>query len=276
MFTVTVWVPPAVTVMPDALPWQVPPPVVLALREIESPVAAGMPPSWNSMDWLLFTATVPGLGAPGSVIAVPELLRRSYVTLEMTAPPGSVSANPRVPVPLPGSPVIVDVAPCPSPPPFSEGDEEHARGIAPAATATAPPRTTASFQLRRAIILADIRAPPGRATHGGRVVTLPSGPAVGATGRPARERTGTRENTGKSGPRRPKLVPHPPKFERANPEIVPWAGDQAARRRGVLRDSSHESESLVSPGPRRPISVVGIPEVEWPPRKGLERPEPAA
>src|SRR5580700_742799 len=163
MFTVTVAVPPAVTVMPDALPWHIPPPVVLAVSEIESPVAAGTPPSWNSMDWLLFTATEPGLGAPGSVTAVPELLRRSYVTLEMTAPPGSVSANPRVPIPLPGFPVIADVGPCPCPSPlFSEGDEEHAKGIAPAATATAPARTTASFHLRCAIILPDIGAPPGR------------------------------------------------------------------------------------------------------------------
>ena len=58
--------------IPDALPWHVPPPVIDAVSEMESPVAAGTPPSWN--EWrALLTFTVPGLGALGRVTGVPEL-----------------------------------------------------------------------------------------------------------------------------------------------------------------------------------------------------------
>jgi len=55
----------------------VPPLVSDAVIEIESPVAAGTPPSWKSMDALLLTFTVPGFGAPDRVTTVPALLSRS-------------------------------------------------------------------------------------------------------------------------------------------------------------------------------------------------------
>jgi hypothetical protein len=61
------------------------------------------------MDAPLLTFTVPGFGARGSTTGVPELVRRSYVTLETTAPPGSVSAKPTVPTPPPGLNVFVEL-----------------------------------------------------------------------------------------------------------------------------------------------------------------------
>jgi hypothetical protein len=55
---------------------------------------------------LLATFTAPGLGVPPrSFTGAPELSRRAYVTLEMTSPPGNVSASPTVPV----SPSGIDV-----------------------------------------------------------------------------------------------------------------------------------------------------------------------
>ena len=86
-----------------------PPPAIDAVSEMESPVAAGTPPSWKSMDALLLTFTVPGLGAVGSMTGVPELVRRSYVTLETTAPPGSVSAKPTVPAASSGLDGVVEL-----------------------------------------------------------------------------------------------------------------------------------------------------------------------
>jgi hypothetical protein len=49
------------------------------------------------------------LGAPGRTTGVPELVRRSYVTLETTAPPGSDSAKPNVPTLPPGLVVVVEL-----------------------------------------------------------------------------------------------------------------------------------------------------------------------
>jgi hypothetical protein len=69
-----------------------------AVSVIESPVAAGTPPSWNSIEPLLLTFTVPGLGALARVTGIPPLFSRSYVTLWMTAPLGRLNAKPIVPV----------------------------------------------------------------------------------------------------------------------------------------------------------------------------------
>ncbi len=52
---------------------------------------------------LLLTFTVPGLGTLGSMTGVPELVRRSYVTRQTAAPPGSDSAKATVPAAPPGS-----------------------------------------------------------------------------------------------------------------------------------------------------------------------------
>src|SRR5262249_34802088 len=98
-----------------------PPPVSDADSESESPVAAGTPPSWKSMDALLATFTLPGLGAVARVTGIPPLFNRSYVTLVNCCPPGRDSATLTVPTsPAAAGEVAGDEAPIPGdrlPPP---------------------------------------------------------------------------------------------------------------------------------------------------------------
>ncbi len=73
-----------------------------------------MPPSWKSIDALFAALTVPGLG-DGSVMSAPLLFVSVYVKLLIKSPPGSVSARPILPVPVPSAPGFCPRMPVPPP-----------------------------------------------------------------------------------------------------------------------------------------------------------------
>ena len=66
----------ALTLIPLAEPWHVPPPEVEAVSVIESPVADGTPPSRKWIPRLWATDTLPGFGWLRRVTGAPALLRR--------------------------------------------------------------------------------------------------------------------------------------------------------------------------------------------------------